>query len=1013
MKKIKISNRIKILIIFIALITVIGSIFIFELLQKSPTLEYPAKIYFIPPVETFVKKQGSIEFEKIKHQSTLFEGDIIQSTGLTEIIIHRNNLIRLSEGAEIEIIKIGENQNATKIKLHHGQIWVNSYIHPIEIESNQTKVIANNAQININLNKNKLEIKNLNHFSTLEIYDTKKENILNTLVVPSHQKVVIAENNINNNYQALTSKKLKKQLKQSLISKEDIQEDNWITDNLLLDETFNRAETFSIKQIITPGTLWYIPKKGLEVIKYNLILSKEKKETYLKFLIQKRINEAEKLIIDDPNSLEKIQNIFLNLNNHISILKEINNNQTIKIINTEWNKLKNIGLYDNRYLLRQNFKIIKEKYVQTKNSIKLMNNILFLLNNLEDTLSKKDISQQKIITQKIIIELKKMQNETYTYDKLDYIRNISFALMMTYSNYMTLDLLDLHTSISNLQFNATKGNTNSEKKIKQDLQYELIENQLILSNHIIENNQSFELVNNFLNQNKIFQKVTQIPETYAFKTHLVEFAWLIAQKITNHIHSEDTVEGQNFLEYIKHEKKVSNLNSELRKELSQFNFNSIANQENSSILQEQNRLKIMKNFNAINISINPNQIEFILDIPDKITILNVKIDDQITLPQISYNLTTDTIFEIQINKNKTKQLVTIKRHDLVKYLENVDEKQSTNSIISGKLEAVPMKTFEPEDEIEKLLKQIIQKELSYVNIEIPTHNIKLFDKDGEIAQIRRAQLTNTNIIFDFTYIRENKTAKDITLITTDQDIEFNEIINISNINEPLTTKYEDIRHLKNVREQVITMFNEKRLELTKNKINFTDSEYTLFEFKDILDKNYELKVSGIFNISQEIFEKVTIKNKEYKKINFTNLEKILRETFVKELLILHGLTIQKETEIIDSATNINRVLIKNVISGDHIIRFTLDLITFNASNILIDDEIDLSLPETDLAELSSIIEETIANIMAEEKATEDAKTGSGQTSTGSIIEENEVESENGQGGSIDSGLFQSIDDYFD
>ena len=105
--------------------------------------------------------------------------------------------------------------------------------------------------------------------------------------------------------------------------------------------------------------------------------------------------------------------------------------------------------------------------------------------------------------------------------------------------------------------------------------------------------------------------------------------------------------------------------------------------------------------------------------------------------------------------------------------------------------------------------------------------------------------------------------------------------------------------------------------------------------------------------------------------------------YVEDILKNNQIIIKEKSEILPSAINKERMLVQNVNIDDHQLRFILDVETQQVNNVVIDEDVDLNIPQTLLKDLAKTVRAAIKKATEEEAAAkaqlEEAATQTGST----------------------------------
>jgi hypothetical protein len=976
----KINTKTIIISLLIALSTVLG----LGLLHPTSSAQYPVKVFFLDSTSVQVKQLAAEDFISIPNNSAIFEGDVIKTNGLTEIIFQDGNIIRLNENSEIEIKQIGNIYTPTTININYGQAWINSYKNQINVYVNQVRTIVKNSTCSFTYQDQKFLVQVLKHLSYLEILSPDQNTVWNTLLLPTQSEVSITANNVNENYKLLSSKKLKKQLKLQQITKTKIKENKWLSNNIILDTTLDFDYFSKNTNVILPEATWYKTKIFFEEFNNKITFIKEKNIQNLAHQVLNRFSETINLILLAANQ-ELIENTLSELEYKLLALKELDPKLFQEIIDNQYLAFEHISATDNFYLLYAKLAEWKEKNINTlkeKNNFRLSQAFKFI-NDLEDLYSLS--TDNPILKEKILKTFSNLISEieitSVSFDQLDNLRNNYYFLLLSKIDKINKQELALNTLLENIHLNLAKKEINEQNL---DLKYEILENQLLLADQIIEQTQNFKLANEYLRENNTLANITTIPTQLAFREHLQEFAWVVTQKIENNIFSLKQIQGQDFFDYLQHQKKISNLSSELNQIIPKDYLGDIHALEQSFSKTEIDKEQLISGFKSMGIIITAENIEIISGAKDKIIIYNLQYQNRL-IPRIKYNLSEDKIYEITLENNQVIS-VPFDRYQLLQFFETPSPTE-IDLIISGELTTFPTLKKEPETEISKLVKEIVKRELWQYNIEISLNNIFLLDPDGDTVSIKRALIAQTGIIFDFKYVKDLNLAQEVKLIAR-EEFSFPGNIPIPQLTKTIENKYAQLEKLAAVKTAMVDIFALNQLNLDQENLTPNDDTYTSFDFEKATALYYKYNFSGTYNHELQLFSKLTLAKKEYTDLTFDLLNNTLRNTYIDELLTKNEIAKSDTFQIISSLMNDDRILINNALVSNHKIRFNLDISTKTVQNILIDNEIDLNIPQIDIKDLKDTVEAAIQKAM--EEASQAEKEGLDEEGN-----ENEEENEDG------------------
>lgn len=1003
----------KIISIFLGISIGIISVVWTFLVWGGSQVSYPVSINFLDPTQVEIQSAGDSTWKTLASREPLFETDRIRTSDLSELLFLDQNIIRLDHNTEITLDQIGNDLVPTRIVLHQGQIWVNSFKNEVQVITNRSRTRIKNATATLQSSNNQVDISVLKHYVYLDVLEEDDEKVLNKTVLPNYSLITIYEKKVNDNYASLSTRKLRKELRQNHLLSSQIEESDWMQNNLFLDAQAATALIDPDNFVLTPGDLWYQSKRSVEDLVYNLSLTKNKKLEVLLNRGNERSDELVKILLTNPDKIIQ-KELMADLEDVLEQIAEIDVSVAQEFIDEHYQAIAHVSALHPLYPLYEKLSQLQKDQLtpQAKKEFVLEQSFKYL-NNIEDLYlnngNKTQIVEQINVFAKQLTELEKYE---YSLDEINDLRTLAFFLVFGHAEKAESQLLALNTAIEDLNLKIAQEYSSGDAT---DIKYEIIENQLILADQIVEKIQNFDLAGEYLNQNDVFRKVEAVPATYAFRDHLQEYTWMVSEKINNNLHSAVMVDGKEFKEYLQFQKKLSDLSSEL--DDGQFAF------EKENTNQEESINKVQSSFAEIGIEIATKQIELIVGTTDKLRISDFETTQQ-TFDYIKYNLADDTIYELAVDDDQILH-VAVLRTNLYDFLQNQSDNKidQDDLIISGQISSeVQKEELSEENEIAKLIKEIIRKELGYMNISVPLNNIILADTEGLETQIRRANLINTEIVFDFTYFRETKMVRNIILQTDEDALTLAETdLALHQVPQLITDEYQTVQELKQAREQLLQTFANNQISLDKTKVEFTDEAYNAVQFYDGQTVPDQFTVSGSYLIIEDVFPKVTLAEKTYENTTFDVLKKDLKILQVQKLLKDNSLETTEQTEIIPSAVDGDRIMVNQVWISGHSLRFTLDLETQTALNILIDEATDLKVDNTLLVDLAANVEQVIAEALAEAaKESQESAENAESESTVPVQSEEVVDSvetsnslfpevEEEMGGSLDEAVNEEVE----
>lgn len=860
-------------VILLALSTSFASIFsptIFP--QEIIQANFSGTVNFVEGSPIEIKRALGENFQIATPFSKVQEKDIIQTgeEGITEIIFNKQNVIRLNTNSKLEIINIPGNKETIDLKLHSGEAWVHSKDQPFNIVTEKTSTFVPSSTANFLLEKGKLTLTTHHHISYLTLHSNGEK--INNLVLPNNTQTVIYEGAISKKYKLLTSKKLRKQLKQNLLTKES----DWIKSNKTLDHSLLLIDV-KIPNIIDNDHFWHPIKTNIEAAALSITFNKENLSNRLVKIVKERFEELTSLSIKKSKGRnieeETIKNAKTAIKNALAQIPE--RNQEI-IINKLYDQYKYFTSESSLFTLRELLTELKRKTLSVgENQTKfLYEQLLNEVNNIEDftreSVVLKNSEELNTVIQNLIHEI---NPEYLSYKEGDMLRSIWFYFLISNTRVVDEYFLETNTVIEDLHTNIA---LKDREEGSEDLPIEILENHLIIANNLIEKSDKFDLASSYIESTDVEKKIGILPDSFAPKKHLEEFSWLVSQKVTLKFTSSSTVGSKDLQDILKKQKQIEKLNLEFQDSFVSSDDEKKTSNKESKLLENE----VKKNFKEIGISLEKENLRAISYEQKQFLITNVKYRD-ILIGRIKYNLFDDTIFTLESEEKNIRNIFP--RKELPGKL--LSDNETDSKILTTLTKATEVD--DPDDEITTLIKQITKKELAAYNFSVEEKNIFVENEEGTQIMLRRVQINTSDIFFDMTYDRKTKEASN-TLVLTEPSFEILEKTKIYILQDKINQTLEKIQRTVEQKKAIIQEFENHRFILEAENIKINEKT----QKAEVIDINGEKfsTFNAFYDLDQKTLSKIVVDKNETlaeKNITLKELSKILIERSIKSILSIN------------------------------------------------------------------------------------------------------------------------------
>lgn len=846
MKRIGLQHHIKILVG--ACLFFIATVFLPTYVVSS-NIEYENTVLFYAQNGTDVIVNGEFitDFPVRITEATSIS---IENDGLGELLFPNKNIVRLGDNTKISL-----EPKTSEIHISQGKIWVNNQKPEFKIHAHETLSYIADGTMSLEMDEKKVTVTSLYKYFEIGLYNAETAEIIRTHAVPTKHSVTIYKNQIKDHYKALSAKKLKKEIRQNIVYEEDY--DDWIKQNTLLDNTTNSqfestpfsSIAYQIRNSInnTKRIFTFVENKKVELASSILEVKYESAVRSLKHNI-----DADMYIQELSDSID---NTSLGSHALSTLYKESAHQSQNKI-------------YDIT-------KLIFEKYsakITNKNDKNTLNifHLKQLINFLEESTEIKNKTLSSKISRDISTIISGMSVQLSNYNEVDDVRNMYYGFMLSYSHSIDQSLLEIYNNLANFQSQIAQ---NKDQNIYQDFLLEILESKIRLANGIIEKSRRYSFALNYLDQENITQKITNIPTSIGAKQHLEELEWVVRQKGNEYLHSDSNIKDEDFVSYIKKQKNIDDLNEELRESIQEDKNEKTENE----IISTEKIQTIIRDFHNIEISIEENNVTYIQGTNDKYLISNILYLN--TVFNIKYNAENDTIYELQIQGSNRTFNSSFKRESLpLVILEQESPSIYADNDILNNLASETTS----EDEAEILQQKIVQSDLKKWDIYAQSKNISPLLGQYQTYQVNNARVLNEPV--NFVYDRARGIISQLYIITTED--RFEEIFDPSEIVievESIKRREEQEERLK---QSLINEFLNQNITIDIQNLVIEADTFDTATFKnatfEIGEDEYD--VNGSIKISERMFINIQGDNFNFSNIAISSFTETFLKNEIKEVL---------------------------------------------------------------------------------------------------------------------------------
>lgn len=934
----------------VAVLIFATSIFVSHLyLQQQSTTQEEQKFVLSASTEADIFLNGS-QLEDKEIQLSANDFIEIQGEGLAAIISPNGNIIRLNTGAKVDIIEL----DPFEIRLQDGQIWVSNHKPSVLVYAFQSSIYVAHATAAFNMEESKVNIQSLYHYLTVNLHQTPEEEPLRTISLPTQSQITLYKDQVSEIYNALTPKKLKKELKQSILSFERIKNDEWIQKNTILDISYFAA----LNQKSLPGILVYSIQNFLGAMQQKIILSPHKKRDFNIAYINKAFDEIQILLRLD----REYQTVLDNMHRAIDSLAFEDQYQQLLELYFASAGQNQKSIYP---LTEDIYAKLEEKIESPKenNDLRIFH-LKQITNFIEESLVEENTRNRAIFIKELQQALNTLDETHTSYRDLDDIRTIFLSLILNYPGYSDIAMLDLYEDLSNKQLNIAR---NLDIALYQDLQFELLENKINIANYLIEKSGRYSLAIEYIETQGLKRQIEDIPDSFAAKGHFEEFLWLVQQKGKNYIHSSSDIKDKDFIDYIKEQEKISLLEERLR-ESGTFEVDSPILKEFTETelpIESQTLQQIAQNFQKIGIEVAARNIHLLPGTANKFSLTDAKYGTFVF--QCKYNLGSDSIYELTLNNTVTR--LSMNRSQLPAYLKNIDKIDA-----NGQSETIYSISHDvsSQDQISKLQSQIVKNEMNKWDIYVQTRNIIPVDNSFQIFEIYNANILNK--LVNFTYDKNTKTVSNVYMIQ--ENLQLKESMELPDLLLEIENILLQNERSKEILLEIQQKFLSHGFTVKTGNMSFTDESFTQVSFNNASSSNIiqSQSISGIFDNSSSEFISLELPN-----VSFTNIKiKDVRLEYLKSTVVplLEESGFNTETLEITIGSDA-KVQLQNFSMDDYLLTCSLKVTTNECSDITVNQNpLKLQKELITIEQLAGIINEfvKIKEMKEEKKRSQETET---------------------------------------